>query len=207
MLIKKEEGQAKGKENLVVPVSHKEKNFLGSLGSFFLEAIKLAILSGITIGLVRYFLFKPFYVRGQSMEPAFFERDYLIIDELSYRFREPKRGEVVVFKAPNDSDYYLKRVIGLPGERIKIESGKVVIYNDANPQGLLLDETYLEEQTSGSVMETLGKDEYFLLGDNRDASYDSRRFGPINVSSLVGRAWLRGWPISRIGALDSPSYN
>jgi len=207
MLIKKEENQVEERENLTAPVSHKEKKFLSSLGSFFLEVVKLAILSGITIGLVRYFLFKPFYVRGQSMEPTFFEHDYLIIDELSYRFREPKRGEVVVFRAPNGTDYYLKRVIGLPGERVKIENNKVIIYNEEKPQGMVLDEAYLEEQTLGNVMETLGQDEYFLLGDNRDASYDSRRFGSVSKKKLVGRAWLRGWPPSRVGALALPIYN
>ena len=203
-MLEKQVGEQEKIETLPVK---KEGRFLGSLGSFFLEIIKLAILSGITIGLVRYFLFKPFYVKGQSMEPNFYEKDYLIIDELSYRFREPKRGEVVVFKAPNGNDFYLKRVIGLPGERVKIENEKVIVYNEANPQGLLLNEFYLEDQTKGIIMQTLGADEYFLLGDNRDASYDSRRFGPINISSIVGRAWLRGWPPTRIGAFSTPSYD
>lgn len=207
MLKKTEEAQMEKQENLEAPPPKAKGRWLNSLGTFFLEIIKLAILSGITIGLVRYFLFKPFYVKGQSMEPNFYEKDYLIIDELSYRFREPKRGEVVVFKAPNGSDFYLKRVIGLPGERIKIENGKVIIYNEANPQGLALDEIYLEDQTLGTVMQTLGSDEYFLLGDNRDASYDSRRFGPISRGALIGRAWLRGWPPARVGAFDAPNYN
>ena len=190
-----------------MPKQKTEGKWLNSLGSFFLEIIKLAILSGITIGLVRYFLFKPFYVKGQSMEPNFYEKDYLIIDELSYRFREPKRGEVVVFEAPNGSDYYLKRVIGLPGERIKVENNRVIIYNEANPQGLVLDEIYLEDQTLGTVMLALGSDEYYVLGDNRDSSYDSRRFGPISREALVGRAWLRGWPPTRIGTFAIPDYD
>ena len=187
-------------------VSQKEKSFLSSLGVFFLEMFKLAILSGLTIGLVRYFLFKPFYVRGQSMEPNFYEKDYLIIDELSYRFREPQRGEVIVFHAPVGKDFYLKRVVGLPGERVKIEGGRMIIYNQDNPQGVVVEEIYLDETTSGTVMETIGPDEYFVLGDNRDESYDSRRFGPIKESSIVGRAWLRGWPITRIGKFEKPNY-
>lgn len=207
MLRKIEEEPQTSPEIKELPKPHKEGKWLNSLGTFFLEIIKLAILSGITIGLVRYFLFKPFYVRGQSMEPNFYEKDYLIIDELSYRFREPKRGEVVVFKAPNGNDYYLKRVIGLPGERLKIENNKVIIYNEQNPQGLAIDEIYLEDQTLGTIMQTLGQDEYFLLGDNRDSSYDSRRFGPISREDLVGRAWLRGWPPTRFGAFDVPNYN
>jgi len=187
---------------------NEERGFLASLGSFFLEVLKLAILSGITIGMVRYFLFKPFYVRGQSMEPNFYERDYLIIDEISYRFREPKRGEVVVFKSPlGNGDYYLKRVIGLPNERVKIEDNEIVIYNDQFPQGKVVEEVYLDgEDTSGATMTSLGQNEYFVLGDNRDASYDSRRFGPINAKVITGRAWFRGWPPTRLGVYENPKF-
>ena len=192
-------------ENQVV--GDKEKSFLASAGLFFLELIKIVILAGVTIGLVRFFLFKPFYVRGQSMEPNFHEKDYLIIDELSYRMREPERGEVVVFKAPNASkDYYLKRIVGLPGERVKISDDKIIIYNDEFPQGTVLPETYLEKTTYGDVDQTLGTEEYFVLGDNRGASYDSRRFGPIKKSGIVGRAWLRGWPFTRAAAFSAPQY-
>ncbi|MBP7992569.1 MAG: signal peptidase I, partial [Candidatus Magasanikbacteria bacterium] len=158
------------------------------------------------IGLVRYFLFKPFYVKGQSMEPNFEERDYLIIDELSYRFHEPHRGDVVVFEYHPTNDFFLKRIIGLPGERVKVESNKVIIYNEENPQGLVLPEEYLIEETAGSVTLTLGTDQYFVMGDNRDASFDSRRFGAIDGSDIVGRVWVRGWPFSRVSAFSSPTY-
>lgn len=187
-------------------VSKKEQGALSAVGNFFLETVKMLILAGITIGVVRYFLFKPFYVKGQSMEPNFYEKDYLIIDELTYRFREPQRGEVVVFRAPVGSDYYLKRVVGLPGERVKVENQKIVVYNDDHPQGLIVEEVYLTENTPGSIMVSLGPDEYFVLGDNRDASYDSRRFGPIKENAIVGRAWLRGWPVNRIDKLQTPNY-
>lgn len=187
-------------------VSKKEQGALSAVGNFFLETVKMLILAGITIGVVRYFLFKPFYVKGQSMEPNFYEKDYLIIDELTYRFREPQRGEVVVFKAPTGKDYYLKRVVGLPGERVKIENQKVVVYNDDHPQGVIVDEVYLSEDTPGSLSTSLGPDEYFVLGDNRDASYDSRRFGSIKEENMVGRAWLRGWPVDRIDKLQTPNY-
>lgn len=187
-------------------VSKKERGALSAVGNFFLESVKMLILAGITIGVVRYFLFKPFYVKGQSMEPNFYEKDYLIIDELTYRFREPQRGEVVVFRAPVGSDYYLKRVVGLPGERVKVENQKVIVYNDDHPQGVIVDEVYLSEDTPGSLSTSLGPDEYFVLGDNRNASYDSRRFGPIKEDSVVGRAWLRGWPVDRIDKLQTPNY-
>lgn len=184
--------------------------FFEGVGLFFLEIIKVALLAGVTIGLVRYFLFKPFYVKGQSMESTFYQNEYLIIDEITYRFREPERGEVVVFASPgNPQDFFLKRVIGLPGERVKIDDSKVIIYNDAHPQGVVLEESYLDigEMTDGAQNISLGADEYYVLGDNRDASFDSRRFGPIEVGSIVGRTWLRGYPFTRMGVLQSPEYN
>lgn len=189
-------------------VSEKEQGFLQKTGWFVLELIKLAIIAGITIGLVRYFLFKPFYVKGQSMEPNYEEKDYLIIDELTYRFRGPERGEVVVFKAPiNNGDYYLKRIVGLPGERVRISDNKVIVYNQQNPQGVVVEENYLSVDTSGAITQQLGADEYFVLGDNRNASYDSRRFGPIKIKDIVGRTWLRGWPLTRVSKFSAPSYN
>lgn len=183
-----------------------EQGFIGKVGSFLLELVKIAVLAGLTIGLVRYFLFKPFYVKGQSMEPNFEERDYLIIDELSYRLRAPQRGEVVVFHYRPTDDYFLKRIIGLPGERVKVDGNKVVIYNEANPQGLVLDEKYLTEVTPGSITITLGVHQYFVMGDNRDASFDSRRFGAIGEDDMVGRVWFRGWPFSRVTTFGAPSY-
>jgi signal peptidase I len=188
-------------------VGEKERSLLYRASIFFLELVKIAILAGITIGLVRYFLFKPFYVKGQSMEPNFHEKDYLIIDELSYRFRGPERGEVVVFMAPGGNDYYLKRIVGLPGERVKVEDNKVVVYNEDYPQGFLMDEIYLNEETTGSITQILSTDQYFVMGDNRDASYDSRRFGPIPEKDIVGRAWFRGWPFSQISFFEAPVYN
>ncbi|MFA6427628.1 MAG: signal peptidase I [Candidatus Magasanikbacteria bacterium] len=183
-----------------------EKGFLNKAGLFFLEVIKIVVLAGITIGLVRYFLFKPFYVKGQSMEPTFYERDYLIIDEITYRFRLPERGEVVVLDSPVNSDHYLKRIVGVPGDRVKVEEGKVIIYNDTYPRGWVLEEEYVTENTPGSLSITLGDNQYFVLGDNRDASYDSRRFGAINRSEIIGRVWLRGWPFSRVSTFTVPEY-
>jgi len=184
-----------------------EKGFLGKIALFFLELIKIAILAGITIFVIRALIFKPFYVKGQSMEPNFYEKDYLIIDEVTYRFREPERWEIIVLKSPVSTDFYLKRVVGLPGERVKVENGKVIIYNDANPKGIILNETYLSSiSTSGSVSFTLGDDQYFVLGDNRGASFDSRSFGAISRSAIIGRVWLRGWPFSRISSFDLPQY-
>jgi signal peptidase I len=183
-----------------------EKGALSKIALFLLEIVKVALLAGITIALVRYFLFKPFYVKGQSMEPTFFENDYLIIDEISYRFHEPQRGDIIVLHSPVSSDNYLKRIVGLPGERVKIEDTKVIIYNNEYPRGLVLGEQYLNDPTTGSISVALGPDEYYVLGDNRGASFDSRRFGPIKRSAIVGRVWFRGWPFTRITTFVDPSY-
>jgi signal peptidase I len=184
--------------------------YLEKMGLFLLELVKVAVLAGITIVLVRYFLFKPFYVKGASMEPNFQDHEYLIIDEISYRFRAPERGEVIVFKYPeNPKEYFLKRIIGMPGERIKIAEGQVTVYNDRHPEGLVLKEDYLPSDlaTAGEKITALGDGQYYVLGDNRPNSYDSRRFGPIDKSLIVGRAVLRGWPIDRAQIFHAPTLN
>ncbi len=188
--------------------SQVQQGALVNIGLFILELIKIGLMAGLTIWMVRYFLFKPFYVKGQSMEPNYFEKEYLIIDELTYRFREPVRGEVIVLKAPvAENDFYLKRIVGLPGERVKVEDFKVIIYNQEYPEGKVVEENYLTESTPGSISVTLGPSQYFVLGDNRDSSFDSRRFGPIEKNTIVGRTWLRGWPVTRVGILTTPKYN
>lgn len=168
---------------------------------FFLELFKLALLAVITIFLVRYFLFKPFYVRGASMEPNFFDKEYLIIDELTYRLKEPQRGDIVVFKSPmNKKEYFLKRVIGLPGETIKIRDGQVMIYNEEMSDGFVLKESYLATglKTLPDASAALGDNKFFVLGDNRFSSLDSRMVGPIDGSTIIGRVILRGWPFDRV---------
>ena len=132
------------------------------------------------------------------MEPNFETGDYLIVDELSYRFRQPQRGEVVVFKYPqNPTQRYIKRIIGLPGETIEIDNGKVVIYKDG--QEYHLDEAlYLTDLSgySGTTKVVLGQGEYFVMGDNRPVSYDSRRWGPLPEKNIIGRVLLRIWPFT-----------
>ena len=197
------------KENFTTVMLRYLRRYLAGAGLALLEFIKVAVLAGITIALVRYYLFKPFYVKGASMEPNFYDHEYLIIDELSYRLHQPNRGEVVVFKYPNNQqEYFLKRLIGLPGERLKISENKVTVYNDAHPEGLLLNESYLPKEivTEGEVNISLGKDQYFVMGDNRENSFDSRRFGKVDASLIVGRTWLRGWPLNRIQTFSAPQY-
>ena len=178
--------------------------------SFFLELIQVLAISLAIIIPVRYFLIQPFYVKGASMEPNFFDHEYLIINEISYRFQKPERGEILVFHYPNDpKNYFIKRIVGLPGETVEISNGQVKIYNDEYPNGIILDEhSYLDDvYTSQTTTETLGQDEYFVLGDNRASSLDSRYFGPIESDVIVGKVWLRGWPLDRWMIFNKPSYN
>jgi signal peptidase I len=141
---------------------------------------------------IRLFVFEPFFVQGKSMEPNYFSFDYLIVDKISYLFIEPRRGDVIVFKPPfNDKVYYIKRIIGLPGEKVVIENSKIIIYNKDHPNGFELKEDYLQgHYTSGFKEITLGKDEYFVLGDNREISSDSRSWGPVKRERIVGRVFF-----------------
>lgn len=179
-------------------------------GVIILEFVKIAVLAAITIGTVRYFIFKPFIVHGASMVPNFYENEYLIIDEISYRFKEPVRGDIVVTRNPTKKDeFFLKRVIGLSGERVIVRDGTVRIATKDNPAGAALEEAYLpsREFTPGTVDITLGLDELYVMGDNRDASFDSRMFGPLKRNLVVGKVLLRGWPFDRAQRFPVPEYN
>jgi len=179
--------------------------------SFIWEIIKIVIIALAIVVPIRYFLFQPFFVKGESMEPNFQNGDYLIIDELSYRLREPQRGEVIVFKYPQDpSQRYIKRIIGLPGETVEIKDGKIVIYGE-NSEVKTLDElTYLPSftQTEGNTRIALNENEYFVLGDNRlgMSSYDSRRWGSLPRGNIIGRVVIRAWPVAAIAKIEAPAY-
>lgn len=195
--------------NAVMPVSEPPRDTRKATVKVILELLQVLAISLVIIIPVRYFLIQPFYVKGASMEPNFFDHEYLIIDELSYRFHEPKRGDIVVFKYPKDpSQFFIKRVIGLPGETVEIIDGKVRLYTPEHPNGFFLDETgYIDGVfTSSRQIVPLKKDEYYLMGDNRPASLDSRVFGPVQQSFIVGRVALRGYPVDRWKLFQSFSY-
>lgn len=199
----------KKKQKEVLP--QQDLSFAKQVIIFIWEVFKVVVISLAIIVPVRYYLIKPFYVKGASMEPNFYNHEYLIIDEISYRFSEPKRGDSVVIRYPFDlSQYFIKRVIALPGEKIKISSSRVEIFNASQPQGFVLNEDYLSKdmKTLGEVEITLKSDEYYVLGDNRIASLDSRVFGPISRQYVIGRTLLRGWPINRVGLVtNNIKYN
>lgn len=182
---------------------------------FVWEIVKVVCISAAIIVPVRYYLIQPFYVQGASMEPNFHDREYLIIDEISYRFNVPERGQVIVFRYPrNPQEYFIKRVIALPGEEVQIKDGEVKIFNALNPDGFVLKERYLpadlKTESPSDQRITVGPDEYFVLGDNRSNSRDSRFFGAVNKSFVTGKVLFRGWPLNELTFFDGsywPQYN
>jgi len=178
--------------------------------SFFWEIIQIVIIALVIVVPIRYFVFQPFMVRGASMEPNFHSGDYLIVDELSYRFREPQRGEIVVFNYPQDpSQRLIKRIVGLPGERVEMGEGKITIVDHSGNEQVLNEADYLlpsESAYLGQKKIILAADEYFVLGDNRSHSFDSRRFGALSKEHIIGRALIRAWPLDDITFFVQPEY-
>ena len=176
--------------------------------SDFLDYLKIIIIAAIIVVPIRYFLFQPFLVRGFSMEPNFQQNDYLFIDELTHKFQEPKRGETIIFKPPERSSApFIKRVIGLPGEEIEIKDGQIIITKNGEQQ--ILDESsYLPQNTytSGNLKISLKENEYFVLGDNRLNSSDSRVFGPLPRENIIGRVFLRVFPLTNFDKIEAPIY-
>ncbi len=178
-----------------------EKAYKGFF-NFFIEIVKVVIISAAIVIPVRYYLIQPFFVSGASMLPQFRNGEYLIVNEFTYNQEDPKRGDVIVFRPPKDtSQFYIKRIIGLPGETVQIKEGQVIIFNQQNPWGMVLEESaYLNEgmPTKGSVDLSLGNEQYFVLGDNRQASSDSRYWGAVDRKFIIGKVWFRAWPFDEI---------
>ncbi|MDI6717488.1 MAG: signal peptidase I [Patescibacteria group bacterium] len=173
------------------------------------EILEIVIVAILVVVGVRSFLIQPFLVDGSSMEPNFQSGDYILINEVSLRFREPERGEVIVFHYPgNENTYFIKRIIGLPNERVSVKDSRVYISNNQDEKSFLVNEKYLPEQlkTAGNKEIILKSGEYFVMGDNREASFDSRQWGPLKKSEIVGMVWLRLWPLNKVMAFEKPSY-
>ncbi len=171
--------------------------------------------------IVHNFIFQAWYVDGQSMEPTFQNGNYLIVSKFDVSWKkltgqtsklDLQRGNVVIFNPPNfpTDVYFIKRAIGLPGERVLIKNGTVTIFNNANPTGMALNEDYIGGVAlEGEVDVTVGEGEVFVLGDNRhpQASQDSRYFGPIPMSKVIGTTALRLLPVYEFGQIAQPQYN
>ena len=189
--------------------------FFKKLGMFVLDTIQ-AIVMALSIFIVVYlFLFQPHQVRGSSMVPSFIDGEFLLTNKISYRFNLPKRGDVIVFKAPPSEPCaeieceYIKRIVGEPGDQIKVSGGKVYVNNQ------LLNESYLSRGTvtnPGQILSegttiTVPSDYYLAFGDNRPHSRDGREFGPIPRNSIIGKAWIRYWPVKKAGIVEKVNYN
>ncbi len=176
-----------------------------ALWSLF-EVVQTVAIAVVAVFLVRTFVAQPFLVSGASMEPTFENGDYLLVDELAYRFREPARGEVVVFRYPGDQrSYYIKRIIGLPGERVVIRDGQVEVFREGEEK--VLREPYVAPLLkAGDFEATLKPGEYFMMGDNRNFSFDSRNWGPLTEAGIIGLVRFRLWPLGSAQAFAAPAY-
>jgi signal peptidase I len=175
----------------------------GEKKSFLGEILNFSLIALIIVLPIRLFIAQPFIVSGASMETTFSSGQYLIVDQLSYRFVEPKRGDVIVFRYPKDpSKFFIKRIIGIPGDTINIAGQVVTLTNTAHPEGMNLTEPYIRSMTPNTTLrEVLGDGEYYVMGDNRDASSDSRMWGVLQRDKIVGKAFLRLYPLTRADVL------
>ena len=196
------------------PKKEKRKSAFGeivsAIGHFLYEVIKTTAIIIIIAFLIRYFLIQPFVVEGESMEPNFHNHEYLIIQKVSGYFDSYNRGDVIVFQYPNNPEIsYIKRIIGLPGEKIKFNQGHITIFNSQYPQGKEFEEDYVLstfDETNLTTEKILGENEYYVLGDNRNNSSDSREWGPLEKKYIQGEVLLRLYPFSDIGFISSPQY-
>lgn len=166
------------------------------------DIIKFVIIAILIVIPIRMFIAQPFVVSGESMFSTFNDGEYLIVDEISYLLGDPHRGDVVIFRYPNDTKrFFIKRIIGMPNEEVKINSGKVTVFNKEHPSGFTLDEPYIAEEFNTTGSFKTGNDEYFVLGDNRNRSSDSRVWGNLPKKLMMGRAYLRLLPLKNISYL------
>lgn len=170
--------------------------------NFFKEIFKFALFAAIIVLPIRLFVAQPFVVSGASMHPTFETGQYLIVDQISYRFENPKRGDVIILRYPLEpKKFFIKRIIGLPSETINFQNGQISITDKGGVKTLITEESYINQRAIGGNQSpaTLKDDEYFVLGDNRAESSDSRIWGPVKSSLIIGKPFLRLSPISKIG--------
>ena len=178
--------------------------------TFTHDVVSFALVALLIVVPIRWFIAQPFIVRGDSMVPTFHSGDYLIVDQLSYRFHEPERGDVIIMRYPKDeSVYFIKRIIGLPGETVELQGTRVIIRKPGS-EALTLTQPYLADVSHRPeyATYTLTDDQYFVMGDNRDASSDSRVWGPLPKKDVIGSAFVRLFPPASIdylpGHTDAP---
>ncbi len=177
-----------------------ENEEAGAESSSFWELVRYAIIALIIVVPFRIFIAQPYVVSGSSMDPTFKDGDYLIVDQISQRLEDPQRNSVIIIRYPKDpSKFFIKRLIAFPGEKVDIKKGVVTIYNKDNPNGLTLDGSYVEHKKSDDFSAQLGENEYFVMGDNRAASSDSRIWGSVPREDIIGEPVARLLPLTEIG--------
>lgn len=173
------------------------------------EVVEIIVIAFVTVFLVRTFIAQPFLVNGASMEPTYSDGHYLLVDELSYYFHKPTRGDAIVLRYPgNDKTFFIKRIIGLPGESITIANNLVAVSTPENSnEAIILKELYLPPGTitAGDQEILLSEDEYFVMGDNRTNSFDSRNWGPLPEDHIIGLVRLRIFPLNKFGIIKTPA--
>jgi signal peptidase I len=189
-------------------------NVLTSLGEFFLDIVETVVIA-LSIFLVVYLFFmQPHQVNGQSMVPNFQSGEYVLTDKVSYRIGDPQQGDIVVFHAPEAANCpkgtgcdFIKRILAVPGDTVEVRDNSIIVNGKALPEPYIPEDfqTLAGAYTKGRTI-TLGEDEYFACGDNRPYSSDSRAWGPIKKSDIVGRAFVRYWPLSKAGMLPKTTY-
>ncbi len=196
-------------ENLTLAsVAHPPKKKVQTWRESAIELIKFLIVAAAIALPFRYFIMQPFVVSGSSMVPTFQDKNYLLVDELSYDFKSPARGDVIIFRPPeNMKVFYIKRVIGLPGETIEIHNKQVTITNTEHPEGFILAEPYISEMTNDTLKRTIGAGEYFVMGDNRPFSSDSRSWGFVPRKNISGRAFIRLFPLKELSTFPGEFHN
>lgn len=173
-----------------------------TLGQSIWELARFVIIALLIVIPVRVFVVEPFVVSGSSMFPTFENGDYLLVDKVSYELGDPKRDDVVIFKYPNDQKkFFIKRIIGLPGETVDVKGSTITITNAKHTDGFKLEEPYIKQVFDSDAHLTLASDEYFVMGDNRNASSDSRYWGAVKRDLLAGRAFMRLLPVNHIDLL------
>jgi signal peptidase I len=192
------------------PKTFKEKilNILGSIGTFIYSFIETVVIALVIAVVLYLFIMTPHEVLGNSMHPTYKNGEYLMANKLTYRFGEPKRGDVIIFEYSETQDF-IKRIIGTPGDSIMIKDGKVYVNgNQLDESSYLADTVYTSggDYLAEGESITLTENEYFVLGDNRPHSSDSRTFGPISREKIKGRAWIVYLPISEFRIVTHENY-
>lgn len=186
------------------------KEILSGVAVFFLDFIETIVIALAIFVIVYLFLFQPHQVKGSSMYPNFVDGEYILTDKISYRLGKPNRGDVIVFKSPQNKEIdFIKRIIGLPNDQIRVSGGYVYVNDKRLTESSYLPSDYITNP--GAFLRedktiTVPAGQFFVLGDNRNHSSDSREWGFISTSDIVGKAWLRYWPIKQLGFVPHARY-